>query len=207
MARGETLVRVVVGKDLAGTLAIGDPLKPTSREAVAELRAAGLRVIMVTGDRDGTAQAVANEAGIDEVRSGALPADKASAVRELRAAGRVVAMAGDGVNDAPALALANVGVAMGTGSDVALESAGITLVGGDLHGVLRARRLSLATMRNIRENLGLSFAYNLLAVPLAAGALYPAFGLVLSPMVAAAAMSLSSVSVIGNALRLRTARL
>jgi Cu+-exporting ATPase len=180
-------------------------VKPTSARAVAELRAAGLRVIMVTGDHAATANAVAAAVGIDEVTSGALPADKARVVRELRAQGRRVAMAGDGVNDAPALAEADVGIAMGTGTDVAMRTAGITLVHGDLERILHARRLSIATLRNVRENLVLSFVYNLIGVPLAAGVLYPAFGVTLSPMVAAGAMSLSSVSVIVNALRLRRA--
>ncbi len=206
-AVGATLVHVVIGAEVAGTLRIGDRVKDTSKEAVTELQRAGLRLIMVTGDREEAARDVANAVGIDDVRSGLLPDEKASLVRELRTAGRTVAMAGDGINDAPALLLADVGIAMGTGTDVACASAGVTLVRGDLRGVLRARRLSVATMRNIRQNLALSFAYNALAIPVAAGALYPAFGLVLSPMIAAAAMSLSSVSVIGNALRLRSARL
>ncbi len=203
---GETLVHVVLGKEHAATLGVADPPKETSREAVALLRAAGLRVIMLTGDHDVTARAVAALVGIDDVRSGVSPAEKADVVRTLRAAGHKVAVAGDGVNDAPALAAADVGIAMGTGTDVAIEAAGITLVRGDLRGILRARRLSVATMRNIRQNLALSFGYNLLAVPVAAGALYPVFGVLLSPMVAAAAMSLSSVSVVTNALRLRHAR-
>jgi len=203
--QGETLVRVVVGKDHVATLSIADPVKPTSKEAVRELRASGLRVMMLTGDHETTAKSVAEAVGIAmaDVKSGVLPAGKADVVRELAAAGRKVAMAGDGVNDAPALALADVGIAMGTGTDVAMQSAGITLVNGDLGGILRARRLSAATMRNIRQNLTLSFAYNLLALPVAAGALYPTFGITMSPMIAAGAMSLSSVSVIGNALRLR----
>ncbi|MCH7709721.1 MAG: HAD-IC family P-type ATPase, partial [Myxococcales bacterium] len=163
----------------------------------------GLRVVMLTGDNRRTAEAVAKRLGLDEVMADVLPDQKAEVVRRLQAEGRVVAMAGDGVNDAPALAQAHVGVAMGTGTDVAMESAGVTLVKGDLRGILRARRLSGATMRNIRQNLFFAFVYNAIGVPVAAGILYPAFGLLLSPMIAAAAMSLSSVSVIGNSLRLR----
>ena len=207
MSEGETEVHVVVGRELAGTLYLADPPKPSSKEAVAALLASGLRVVMLTGDRELTARAIAARVGITDVRSGAMPAEKARVIRELRDAGHRVAMAGDGVNDAPALASADVGIAMGAGSDVAIQSAGITLVHGDLGGIVRARRLSIATMRNIRENLVLSFAYNVLAIPLAAGALYPLLGVMLSPMVAAGAMSLSSVSVIGNALRLRLHRL
>ena len=167
------------------------------------MRAEGLRIVMVTGDNERTAQAVASRLGIDEVRAGVLPEDKARIVQELQAAGARVAMAGDGVNDAPALAQADVGVAMGTGADVAIESAGFTLVKGDLNGIVRARRLAQATMGNIRQNLFFAFIYNSAGVPIAAGVLYPFIGLLLSPMIAAAAMSLSSVSVISNALRLR----
>ncbi|MGJ8537874.1 MAG: HAD-IC family P-type ATPase, partial [Parasphingopyxis sp.] len=163
--------------------------------------------VMLTGDAEGTAQAVARQVGIDDVRANVSPEDKHRIVGELKAEGRIVAMAGDGINDAPALAAADIGVAMGTGTDVAMESAGITLVKGDLTGIVRARRLSAMTMRNIRQNLFFAFVYNSLGVPLAAGILYPFFGLLLSPMIAAAAMSLSSVSVIGNALRLRSAKL
>jgi Cu+-exporting ATPase len=180
-------------------------VKPTSKEAVTRLRTAGLRVVMLTGDNDVTAKAVAKTVGIDEVNAGVLPAGKADVVKRLQAEGRRVAMAGDGINDAPALTQADVGIAMGAGTDVAIESAGVTLVKGDLRGIVRARLLSQATMRNIRQNLALSLVYNLLGVPVAAGVLYPIFGIVLSPMLAAAAMSLSSVSVIANALRLRRA--
>jgi Cu+-exporting ATPase len=187
----------------AGLLAVADRVKETSAEAVRELRAEGLRLVMLTGDGRTTARAVAKQLGIDEVVAEALPEKKAETVRGLAQAGRRVAMAGDGVNDAPALALAEVGIAMGTGTDVAIEAAGVTLVKGDLRGIVRARRLSRATLRNIRQNLFFAFAYNALGVPIAAGLLYPAFGWLLSPMLAAAAMSLSSVSVIGNALRLR----
>ena len=171
------------------------------------LHAEGLKIVMVTGDNARTAHAIAARLGIDEVRADVLPDEKARIVKELQLAGATVAMAGDGVNDAPALAQADVGVAMGTGADVAIESAGITLVKGDLNGIVRARRLSQATMRNIRQNLFFAFAYNASGVPIAAGVLYPVFGLLLSPVIAAAAMSLSSLSVVGNALRLRHVRL
>ncbi|MEZ4437345.1 MAG: HAD-IC family P-type ATPase, partial [bacterium] len=174
-------------------------------EAISALHAEGLRVVMLTGDGEATARAVAAKLGIDAVIAGVLPDEKAARVRALQAEGRVVAMAGDGVNDAPALAQADVGIAMGTGTDIAMESAGVTLVRGDLRGIVRARRLSRATMRNIRQNLAFAFGYNALGVPIAAGVLYPVWGLLLSPMIAAAAMSLSSVSVISNALRLRRA--
>jgi Cu+-exporting ATPase len=206
-AEGQTLVFVVIGDQLSGVIGISDPVKPTSKEAVQQLRAAGLRLVLLTGDNGVTARAVAEKIGIDDVRSDMLPADKAAAVKELQAEGHRVAMAGDGVNDAPALAQADVGIAMGRGTDVAIESAGVTLVKGDLMGILRARHLSKVTMRNIRQNLVLSLVYNLLGIPLAAGVLYPVLGLVLSPMIAAAAMSLSSVSVIANALRLQTSDL
>jgi Cu+-exporting ATPase len=206
-ADGQTVVYVLVDDALAGVLGIADPIKSSSREAVQTLRAAGLRVVMLTGDNEVTARAVAAKLGIDETKADVLPADKAATIAELQAAGHLVAMAGDGINDAPALALADVGIAMGAGTDVAIESAGVTLVKGDLRGIVGARRLSEATMRNIRQNLALSFAYNLLGVPIAAGVLYPFFGVLLSPMIAAAAMSLSSVSVIGNALRLARVRL
>jgi len=199
---------IFVGVDgrLAGFVAIADPIKASTRSALQALRAARVRVVMLTGDGRTTAEAVGRELGIDEVVADVFPEDKAAVVRRLQAEGRVVAMAGDGVNDAPALAQATVGIAMGTGTDVAMESAGITLLRGDLMGIVRARTLSRATMRNIRQNLFLSFAYNAAGIPLAAGVLYPFFGLLLSPVVAAAAMALSSVSVIGNALRLRTAQ-
>ena len=194
---------VAVDGKPAGLLGVADPIKSTAAEAVTQLQAEGLRVVMLTGDSRTTAEAVAKKLGITEVFAEVLPEQKVETVRKLQAEGRVVAMAGDGVNDAPALAAAEVGIAMGTGTDVAIESAGVTLVKGDLRGIVRARRLSRATMRTVRQNLFLAFAYNLLGVPIAAGVLYPVFGLLLSPMIAAAAMSLSSVSVIANALRLR----
>ena len=199
-----TVVFVALGGRLAGFVAIADPIKATTRAALQSLRAAGVRIVMLTGDGKTTAEAVGRELEIDEVVAEVFPQDKATVVQRLKSEGRVVAMAGDGVNDAPALAAAEVGIAMGTGTDVAMESSGITLLKGDLMGIVRARRLSQATMRNIRQNLFLSFAYNVAGIPLAAGVLYPFSGLLLSPVVAAAAMALSSVSVIGNALRLRT---
>jgi len=201
--KGETVMFVVVDGEVAGLVAVADPVKATTPAALETLRALGLRIVMATGDAERTARAVAAGLGIDEVRANVLPEDKAHIIRELQEQGRSVAMAGDGVNDAPALAQADVGVAMGTGADVAIESAGITLAGGDLTGVVRARRLAVATMRNIRQNLFFAMVYNAAGVPIAAGALYPIFGILLSPMFAAAAMSLSSVSVIANALRLR----
>jgi Cu+-exporting ATPase len=204
--KAATVIFVGIGGKLAGFVAIADPIKPTTPQALQSLREAGVRVVMLTGDGKTTAEAVGRELGIDEVVAEVFPEDKAAVVKRLQAEGRVVAMAGDGVNDAPALAQATVGVAMGTGTDVAMESAGITLLKGDLMGIVRARTLSQATMRNIRQNLFLSFAYNVAGIPLAAGVLYPFFGLLLSPVVAAAAMALSSVSVIANALRLRTVR-
>jgi Cu+-exporting ATPase len=202
--KAATVIFVGVDGKLAGLVAIADPIKATTPQALEALKAAGVRVVMLTGDGKTTAEAVGRQLGIDEVVAEVLPEDKAAVVNRLQDEGRVVAMAGDGVNDAPALAQATVGVAMGTGTDVAMESAGITLLKGDLMGIVRARTLSHATMRNIRQNLFLSFAYNVAGIPLAAGVLYPFFGLLLSPVVAAAAMALSSVSVIGNALRLRT---
>jgi P-type Cu+ transporter len=198
-----TVIFVGVAGRLAGFVAIADPIKATTRAALQALKAAGVRVVMLTGDGKTTAEAVGRALGIDEVVAEVFPQDKAAVVKRLQAEGRVVAMAGDGVNDAPALAQATVGIAMGTGTDVAMESAGITLLQGDLMGIVRARTLSRATMRNIRQNLFLSFAYNTAGIPLAAGVLYPWSGTLLSPVVAAAAMALSSVSVIGNALRLR----
>jgi Cu+-exporting ATPase len=200
---GRTAAFVAVDGRAAGLVAVADPVKPSASEAIAALRAEGLRIVMLTGDSRATAEAVARQLGIDEVQAEVLPEQKEAVVRRLEGEGRVVAMAGDGINDAPALAAAQVGIAMGTGSDVALESAGVTLVKGDLRGIVRARRLSRATLRNIRQNLFFAFVYNALGVPVAAGVLYPSLGLLLSPMIAAAAMSLSSVSVIGNALRLR----
>jgi Cu+-exporting ATPase len=196
---------MAVDGKLAGILAIADPIKPSTPEALRALAAEGIRVIMLTGDNRTTAQAVARKLGIAEVEAEVLPDQKSAVVARLQKQGRIVAMAGDGVNDAPALAAAEVGVAMGTGTDVAMESAGVTLLKGDLNGIVRARRLSRATMRNIRQNLFFAFAYNAAGIPIAAGVLYPAFGLLLSPIVAAAAMALSSVSVVGNALRLRAA--
>ncbi|MFO0987834.1 MAG: heavy metal translocating P-type ATPase [Alphaproteobacteria bacterium] len=204
---GATVVYVTVEKRLAGLIAVADPVKASTPEALAALRAEGVRIVMLTGDNRRTAEAVAKSLGIAEVEAEILPEDKAKVVARLRGQGRVVAMAGDGVNDAPALAAADIGIAMGTGTDVAMESAGVTLLKGDLVGLVRARRLSRAVMRNIRQNLFFAFFYNAAGVPLAAGVLYPLFGLLLSPIVAAAAMSLSSVSVIGNALRLRAAKL
>ncbi len=201
-ARGQTAMYVVMDGKLAGLIAVADPVKETARQALDDLRASGLEIVMATGDNEQTAKAVASKLGIADVHAGVMPADKAKLVSELQAKGRTVAMAGDGVNDAPALALADVGIAMGTGADVAIESAGITLLKGDLKGLLRARRLSQATIRNIKQNLVFAFGYNTIGVPIAAGVLYPAFGILLSPIIAALAMSLSSVSVISNALRL-----
>ncbi|MSU90336.1 heavy metal translocating P-type ATPase [Rhodobacteraceae bacterium 2CG4] len=200
---GKTAMFVAVDGTLAGLVAVADPIKKTTEAAIRALHDQGLRVIMATGDNRRTAEAVAKRLGIDEVRAGVLPADKKALIDELRAKGHGVAMAGDGVNDAPALAAADVGIAMGTGADVAVESAGLTLLGGDLTGIVRARKLAKATLRNIKQNLFFAFVYNAAGVPIAAGLLYPVFGLLLSPMIAAAAMSLSSVSVIANALRLR----
>ena len=204
---GATAVFIAVDGALAGLVGVSDPIKPSAAAAVRALKAGGVRLIMVTGDARATALAVARDLGLDEVEAGALPEDKARIVRELKAAGRVVAMAGDGVNDAPALAAADVGIAMGAGADVAIESAGLTLLEGDLARLASARRLSRSVMANIRQNLGFAFAYNLAAVPIAAGALWPAFHLLLTPQIGAAAMSLSSVSVIANALRLRGLKL
>ncbi len=200
---GETVMFVIVGGKIAGLVSVADPVKATTQAALTALHAEGFRIVMATGDNERTAKAVAAKLGIDEIRADVLPEDKARIVKELQAEGRKVAMAGDGVNDAPALAQADVGIAMGTGADVAIESAGFTLIGGDLNGIVRARRLSRATMRNIRQNLFFALGYNALGVPVAAGILFPFFGILISPMIAAAAMSLSSVSVISNALRLR----
>ncbi len=204
---GATVVFVAIDGKAAGALAIADPVKAGAAEAVRALKADGVRLVMMTGDNRVTAEAVARKLGIEDVRAEVLPQDKAAVVAELRKGGAVVAMAGDGVNDAPALAAADVGVAMGAGSDVAIESAGVTLLHGDLAGLMRARRLSKVVMANIRQNLLFAFAYNALGVPVAAGVLYPTFGLLLSPTIAAAAMALSSVSVVMNALRLRAVRL
>ena len=206
-AEGATVINVALDGRLAGLLAIADPVKPSTSEALKALAEEGIRVIMLTGDNRVTAHAVAKRLGIADVEADVLPEQKSAIVARLQNQGRVVAMAGDGVNDAPALATADVGIAMGTGTDIAMESAGVTLLGGDLMGIVRARRLSEATMRNIRQNLVFAFIYNAAGIPIAAGVLYPAFGLLLSPIVAAAAMALSSVSVVGNALRLRAARL
>ena len=206
-ARSATVIFVAFDGQLAGFVAIADPIKESTPAALRALREAGVRIVMLTGDGKTTAEAVGRQLGIDEVVAEVLPQDKARAVQRLRGEGRVVAMAGDGVNDAPALAAAEVGIAMGTGTDVAMESAGVTLLKGDLRGIVRARKLSHATMRNIRQNLFLSFAYNVAGIPLAAGVLYPFSGLLLSPVVAAAAMALSSVSVIANALRLRALKI
>ncbi|WP_138933059.1 heavy metal translocating P-type ATPase [Roseovarius arcticus] len=204
---GKTAMFVAVDGAIVGIVAVADPIKDSTAEAIRALHEAGMRVIMATGDNERTAKAVAAQLGIDDVRAGVLPEDKKKLVDELHAKGHKVAMAGDGVNDAPALAAADVGLAMGTGADVAVESAGITLLGGDLNGIVKARILARATIRNIKQNLFFAFAYNALGVPIAAGVLYPVFGLLLSPMIAAAAMSLSSVSVITNALRLRRVKL
>ena len=203
---GKTVMFVAIDGQLAGLVAVADRIKPTTSAAIKALHDSGLKIIMATGDNAQTAKAVATSLGIDDVRADLLPEGKKALIDELRAEGRIVAMAGDGINDAPALAAADVGIAMGTGADVAMESAGITLVKGDLNGIVRARHLSEATIRNIKQNLAFAFGYNALGVPLAAGVLYPVFGLLLSPMIAAAAMSLSSVSVIANALRLRLAK-
>ncbi len=199
---GSTAIFVAIDGVAAGVIAIADPIKPTTPAAIAGLQADGIRVVMLTGDNHTTAQAVAAKLGITEVESEVLPEQKSMVVERMRRQGRVVAMAGDGINDAPALAAADVGIAMGTGTDVAMESAGVTLLKGDLGGIRRARRLSAATMANIRQNLFFAFVYNAAGIPIAAGLLYPMFGVLLSPIVAAAAMALSSVSVIANALRL-----
>jgi Cu+-exporting ATPase len=206
LREGQTVVHLVIDRDVIGSIGVADPIKPTTREAIEELHRQGLRIVMLTGDHRATAEAVARGLGIDEVMAEVLPDRKAEVVKRLEAEGRIVAMAGDGINDAPALAQARVGIAMGAGTDIAMASAGVTLVQGDLRGIVRARRLSIATMRNVRQNLFFAFVYNALGVPIAAGALYPFTGLLLNPMIAAAAMSVSSVSVIANALRLRSAR-
>jgi Cu+-exporting ATPase len=206
-ADGRTVLFVGIDKRLAGLLAVADPVKGSSREAVELLHKLGVKLVMATGDNRSTAGAVARQLGLDEFEAEVEPADKIGKVQALRREGAVVAMAGDGINDAPALAAADVGIAMGTGTDVAMESANVTLVSGDLRGIAKAIRLSRATMANIRQNLFFAFAYNLVGVPIAAGVLYPHFGIVLSPMIAGAAMSLSSVSVVTNALRLRRIQL
>jgi Cu+-exporting ATPase len=204
---GQTVMFLAVDGNIAGAIGVADPIKESTPEAIARLHHAGIRVVMLTGDSRTTAKAVARKLGLDEVRAEVLPEHKAAIIKQLQAEGRVVAMAGDGINDAPALAQAHVGIAMGTGTDVAIESAGVTLLRGDLRGIERARILSCATMKNIRQNLFLAFVYNAVGIPVAAGVLYPVFGLLLSPMIASAAMTFSSVSVIGNALRLRRAKL
>jgi Cu+-exporting ATPase len=204
--QGHTVILAAVEGKAAGLVAVSDPIKETTPEAIRELKQAGINVVMVTGDHATTAKAVAEKLGI-EFEAGVLPERKAEVVKAHQANGAIVAMAGDGVNDAPALAQANVGIAMGTGTDVAMEAGGITLIKGDLCGIVRARHLSIATMRNIRQNLFFAFVYNAIGVPIAAGALFPILRLLLNPMIAAAAMSFSSVSVIGNALRLRNVKL
>jgi Cu+-exporting ATPase len=200
---GRTVMFVAVDGVLAGAIAVGDAIKESTPAALSALRADGLRIVMLTGDARGTAEAVAKSLGIDEVIAEVQPADKARVVEKLQNEGRKVAMAGDGINDAPALARAHVGIAMGTGTDIAMESAQVTLVKGDLNGIVRARHLSRATVRNIWQNLAFAFGYNALGIPIAAGVLYPATGVLLSPLLAALAMSFSSVSVITNSLRLR----
>jgi Cu+-exporting ATPase len=206
-AEGHTVVFLAAGNQAAGALGIVDPVKETTREAIRMLHGLGIRIVMLTGDNRATAEAVARKLGIDEIEAEVLPDQKGAAIRRLQTSGRIVAMAGDGINDAPALAQAHAGIAMGTGADVAMESADVTLVKGDLRGIARAVRLSRAAMRNIRQNLFFAFIYNALGVPIAAGVLYPITGLLLNPMIAAAAMSFSSVSVVSNALRLRRIRL
>jgi Cu+-exporting ATPase len=204
---GQVVMLVAVDGEPAGLIAVADPIKDSAAGALKALREEGIRVVMLTGDSRTTAQAVARQLGIDDVVAETLPDQKAAAVRKFQSEGRFVGMAGDGINDAPALAHAHVGIAMGTGTDVAMESAAVTLIKGDLQGIVRARRLSRATMRNIRQNLFFAFVFNALAVPIAAGVLDPAIGLLLNPMIASAAMSMSSVLVITNALRLRSTRL
>jgi P-type Cu+ transporter len=204
---GQTVMFVAIDGQPAGLIGVADPIKSTAREAIDSLHREGVRLVMLTGDNRVTADAVAQSLGIDQVEADVLPDQKATVVKRLQERGERVAMAGDGINDAPALAQADVGIAMGTGTDVAMESAGVTLVKGDLRGLVRARRLSRATMKNIRQNLFFAFIYNVVGVPIAAGVLYPFFGLLLSPMIASAAMTFSSVSVIGNALRLRRSAL
>jgi Cu+-exporting ATPase len=204
---GQTALLIAIAGKPAGVLGVADPIKETTAEALAALRESGLRLVMLTGDHATTAQAVAKKLNLSEVIADVRPEQKIEVIKKLQAEGRKVAMAGDGVNDAPALAAAHVGIAMGSGTDIAMQSAGITLIKGDLRGIVRARHLSRATIKNIRQNLFFAFIYNLLGVPIAAGVLYPVFGLLLSPMIASAAMSLSSVSVIGNALRLRKAKI
>jgi Cu+-exporting ATPase len=204
---GQTVMSVVVGRELVGLVGVADPIKKSTPEAIQLLHKEGIKIVMLTGDNRTTAEAVAGKLGIDEIQAEVLPEQKGEVVKRLQAEGKTVAMAGDGINDAPALAQAHVGIAMGTGTDVAMESAGVTLVKGDLRGIANARRLSHGTMRNIRQNLFFAFIYNILGIPIAAGALYPFFGLLLSPIIASAAMTFSSVSVITNALRLNKMKL
>ncbi len=206
-AEGQTVIYVAVDGRPAGLLGVADPIKQSTPEAIRALHQEGVHVVMLTGDSRTTAEAVARKLGVDEFEADVLPDRKSEVVKRLQDQGHVVAMAGDGINDAPALAQANVGIAMGTGTDVAMEAGGVTLIKGDLRGIVRARRLSRATLRNIRQNLFFAFVYNSLGVPIAAGVLYPFFGILLSPIIAAAAMSFSSVSVISNSLRLRNVRL
>jgi len=201
--KGQTVMFVLIDGKAAGILGVSDPIKPSAEGAIRELHKQGIRLVMLTGDSKTTAEIVARQLSIDTVEAEVSPDRKSEVIRKLQSRGRVVAMAGDGINDAPALARAQVGIAMGTGTDVAIQSAGVTLVRGDLRGVVRALKLSRSTMRNIRQNLFFAFLYNMLGVPIAAGALFPFFGLLLNPMIASAAMTFSSVSVIGNALRLR----
>jgi Cu+-exporting ATPase len=203
---GQTVMFVAIGGRIAGLVAAADPIKESTPDAIQQLQRSGIRVVMATGDSKTTAAAIARQLGV-EFHAEVVPARKSEIVKELQAGGRVVAMAGDGINDAPALAQANVGIAMGTGTDVAMEAGGITLVKGDLRGIVKARQLSQRTMKNIRQNLFFAFFYNAMGVPLAAGVLYPVFGLLLNPMIAAAAMSFSSVTIIANALRLRQVEL
>jgi Cu+-exporting ATPase len=199
---GQTVMFIVLDRSVAGLIGVADPVKPSTPEAIRMLHDDGVKIVMLTGDNRTTAEAVAKKLGIDEIQAEVLPEQKSEVVKRLQSEGHIVAMAGDGVNDAPALAQAHVGIAMGTGTDVAIESAGVTLVKGDLRGIVKARRLSRATMRNIRQNLFFAFIYNVLGIPIAAGVLYPFFGILLSPMIASVAMTFSSVSVISNALRL-----
>jgi Cu+-exporting ATPase len=206
-SEGQTVMLVAVDAKAAGLVAVADPVKASTPKAIERLHAEGVEIVMLTGDNHATAQAVAGKLGIDRIHAEVLPEEKTEVIKALQKEGHIVAMAGDGINDAPALAQAHIGIAMGTGTDIAMESADITLVKGDLSGIVRARKLSRATMRNIRQNLFFAFVYNSAGVPIAAGVLYPFFGLLLSPMIAAAAMSFSSVSVIGNALRLRRTKL
>jgi Cu+-exporting ATPase len=206
-AEGQTAMFVAINGKAAGIIAVSDPIKASTPEAIGQLHKLGLKVIMLTGDNERTAKSVAKNLGLDQVEAGVEPQNKHERIQQLRNKGEIVAMAGDGINDAPALAAAHVGIAMGTGTDVAMESAGITLVKGDLRGIAKAITLSRSTMRNIRQNLFFAFIYNALGIPLAAGLLYPFFGLLLSPIIAGVAMSLSSVSVIVNALRLRHVKL